>query len=47
MEKIVGKKKLNELIGDLIEKPQGKPVLVPEGDKRQVFNSAKSDFGGL
>lgn len=44
MEKIVGKKKLNELIGDLIEKPQGKPVLVPEEDKRPVFNSAKADF---
>lgn len=44
MEKLVGKKKLNQLIGDLIEKPQGKPVLVPEKDKRPVFNSAKSDF---
>lgn len=44
MEKLVGKKKLNNLIGDLIEKPQGKPVLVPEKDKRPVFNSAKSDF---
>ena len=44
MEKIVGKKKLNSLIGDLVEKPQGKPVLVPEKDKRPVFNSAKSDF---
>ena len=38
MEKLVGKKKLNQLIGDLIEKPQGKPVLVPEKDKRPVFN---------
>lgn len=44
MEKLVGKKKLNQLIGDLIEKPQGKPVLVPEADKRQTFNSAKADF---
>ncbi|MFC0906337.1 DUF2800 domain-containing protein [Clostridium sp. MT-14] len=45
MEKIVGKKKLNSLIGDLIEKPQGKPCLAPEKDKRPVFNSAKADFG--
>ena len=44
MEKIVGKKKLNQLIGDYIEKPQGKPVLVPENDKRPVYNSAEADF---
>lgn len=44
MEKIVGKKKLAETLGDLIIKPAGKPVLVPESDKREEFNSAKSDF---
>lgn len=44
MEKVVGKKKLVELVGDYIEKPQGKPVLVPESDKRPVFNSAAADF---
>jgi hypothetical protein len=44
MEKVVGKKNLIELIGDYIEKPVGKPVLVVETDKRPVFNSAKSDF---
>ena len=44
MEKVVGKKNLSELIGDYIEKPIGKPVLVVETDKRQVFNSAKADF---
>lgn len=47
MEKLVGKKKLNQLIGDLIEKPQGKPVLVSQDDKRPVFNSAKADFEGV
>jgi hypothetical protein len=30
LEKNCGKKKLTEVIGELIEKPQGKPVLVPE-----------------
>lgn len=44
MEKLVGKKKLAELIGNYIEKPQGKPTLVPEDDKRPVFNSAAEDF---
>lgn len=44
MEKVVGKKKLTELVGDYIEKPPGKPVLVGESDKRPVFNSAKADF---
>ena len=47
MEKLVGKKKLTELLGDLLVKPAGKPVLVPESDKREAINtaeSAKSDF---
>lgn len=44
MEKLVGKKKLNELIGDFIEKPPGKPTLAPITDKRPVFNKAKEDF---
>lgn len=47
MEKIVGKKKLTEVLGDLIVKPAGKPVLVPESDKREAINtieSAKTDF---
>lgn len=47
MEKIVGKKKLTEVLGDLIIKPAGKPVLVPITDKREAINtteSAKADF---
>lgn len=44
MEKLVGKKELNKLVGKFIEKPPGKPVLVTEDDKRPVFNSAKGDF---
>lgn len=44
MEKLVGKKKLNELIGKYIEKPAGKPTLVPITDKREPYNPAKADF---
>lgn len=47
MEKLVGKKKLTETLGDLIVKPAGKPVLVQESDKRDAINTteaAKADF---
>ena len=47
MEKLVGKKKLTETLGGLIVKPAGKPVLVPQTDKRPEINaaaSAKEDF---
>lgn len=37
MEKLVGKKKLTETLGELIIKPAGKPVLVPESDKREAI----------
>lgn len=32
------------ILAGLIEKPQGKPTLVPESDKRPAMNNAKSDF---
>lgn len=44
MEKIVGKKKLTQLVGDYIIKPPGKPTLVPEEDKREPYNPAAADF---
>lgn len=46
MTKALGSRKFAELIEDkgLIEKPQGKPVLVPETDKRPAMNTAKNDF---
>lgn len=37
-----GKKKFDELLGALVIKPQGKPVLVPRDDKRPELNNAQS-----
>lgn len=37
MTKLLGTKKFNSLLGSLIEKPQGKPTLVPESDKRPAW----------
>lgn len=47
MEKLIGKKKFAELLDGLVEKPEGKPALVPETDKRPELNKAdaiKEDF---
>ena len=44
MQKQLGKKRFDELLSGLIVKPQGKPVLVPETDKRPVLNTAANDF---
>lgn len=44
IEKAIGKKKTNELLGDLIIKPSGSPTLVVETDKRPVYNAAELDF---
>jgi len=44
LEKDLGKKVFNEIVGDLIIKPQGKPTLVPESDKRPPLNNAVEDF---
>lgn len=38
LEKLVGKKSLAEALGDIIEKPDGKPTLVELSDKRPPLN---------
>lgn len=47
MQKLLGKSRFEELLALYIEKPQGKPTLVPESDKRPAMNTAKSDFINL
>lgn len=39
-----GKKKFDEVLGNLTYKPQGKPTLVPASDKRKAWNPAIEDF---
>lgn len=44
LQKQMGRKRFDELLGPLVTKPRGKPVLVPETDKRPVWNSPEADF---
>ena len=44
MTALMGKKKFEEVLGSYITKPQGKPALVPESDKRPAINTAYEDF---
>lgn len=46
IEKLVTKKKFHSFLGDYVIKPQGKPTLVKESDKRPALGnaSAKEDF---
>ena len=46
MEKLMGKKQFAEVLGSYVEKPEGKPTLAPESDKRPALtnNSAAEDF---
>lgn len=46
MQKLMGKKQFDQILGDLIVKPQGKPNLVPVTDKRPAMNvtNANNEF---
>ncbi|HAN43051.1 MAG TPA: DUF2800 domain-containing protein [Sphaerochaeta sp.] len=44
MQKRMGKAKFESVLSGLLEKPQGKPTLVPESDKRPAVNNARTDF---
>ena len=44
MQKLLGKSRFDELLSPYIEKPQGKPALVPVSDKRPAMSTAAADF---
>lgn len=46
MQKLMGKSAFEEILGDLIYKPPGKPILVPNTDKRPAMNvtNAENEF---
>lgn len=46
LERTFGKKRFAELCGSFIEKPRGKPALVPESDRRKAIDPA-ADFDGM
>ena len=47
LEKLCGKKQFAALCAQWISKPQGKPTLVPESDKRQAINTVEDDFADI
>lgn len=49
MERLMGKKDFATILGGLIVKPQGKPTLVPDTDKREAItvSNAKNDFNEI
>lgn len=44
IEKLVGKKRFEELLSDIVVKPQGKPTLVPLEDKRPAMGYAQAQM---
>ena len=47
LEKVVGRKKFAEILGDEIVKPLGKPTLATADDEREAYNTAAADFSGV
>ena len=47
LEKLVGKKQFAAMCGEWINKPQGKPTLAPEGDKRKAIDPIADYFKGI
>ena len=44
IEQLMGKKEFDNLLSDLVVRQAGKPILVPENDKRPEYVPAKAEF---
>ena len=44
MTTMLGKKQFNDILGGLVAKPQGKPTLVPNSDKRPAMTNIINEF---
>ena len=44
MTKLLGKSTFEELLASYVEKPKGKPTLVPKSDKRKEMDNIEEDF---
>lgn len=44
MTSLLGRKQFNEILGSYVTKPQGKPTLAPESDKRPEMTTITDDF---
>ena len=44
MTTMLGKKQFNDILGGFVTKPQGKPTLVPDSDKRPAMTNIISEF---
>ncbi len=47
MERYLGKKEFNNILGDYVIKPKGKPTLARSEDKRPALDSAEDDFKNI
>ena len=47
IEKMLGKTKFGELVGEFVIKPPGAPTLASENDPKPAYNSAAADFAAV
>ena len=47
LEKTITKKKFGEILGSVVEKPPGKPTLVPADDERPEYDPVQSEFEAM
>ena len=47
IEKMLGKTKFGELVGEFVIKPPGAPALASENDPKPAYSSAAADFAAV